>query len=52
MVTVFMPRFEMAVGFITGSLGHGPNSVVQIAEKDFSGNTEGNRSWRNLAAHI
>ena len=40
---VILPRVEMPVRSITGSLGHGPNSVVQNSERaNFTGNTETN----------
>ena len=41
MDNVVIPRVEMAVRSITGSSGHGTNSVVQNPDKkDFIGNTE------------
>ena len=37
---VVIPRAEMTVRSITGSSGHGPNSVVQNpARRDFTGNS-------------
>ena len=38
---VVIPRVEMVVRSITGSSGHGPNSVVQNPDRgDFTGNSE------------